>query len=202
MNEANVCDVSLLLRDPGAYAEEYFATVAREVHAALPNHLYLGCRIARATEDVWRAAARHCDVVSYNFYERLPTAVNRPDDVADKPFLVGEFHFGALDRGGFCGGCAVTFDQDERARCFRDYANACIDDPRLVGCHWFQYQDQMITGRFDGENLQCGFTSVCDVPYPELVEACREIAAGMFPRHAASARPPASVGLAAASGKR
>lgn len=188
--------------DPSAYAEEYFATVAREVHAALPNHLYLGCRIARATEDVWRAAVRHCDVVSYNFYERLPTAVNRPDDVADKPFLVGEFHFGALDRGGFCGGCAVTFDQDERARCFRDYANACIDDPRLVGCHWFQYQDQMVTGRFDGENLQCGFTSVCDVPYPELVEACREIAAGMFPRHAASARPPASVGLAAASGKR
>ena len=170
--------------DPGAYAEAYFSTVAREVHAALPNHLYLGCRIARATEDVWRAAARHCDVVSYNFYERLPTAVNLPSDVVDKPFLVGEFHFGALDRGGFCGGCAVTFDQDERAWCFRDYANACLNDSRIVGCHWFQYQDQMITGRFDGENLQCGFTSICDIPYPELVEACRETAAKMYKRRA------------------
>ena len=172
--------------DPGAYAEEYFASVAHEVHSALPNHLYLGCRIARATEEVWRAASRHCDVVSYNFYERLPTAVNMPDDIADKPLLVGEFHFGALDRGGLCGGCAVTFDQGERARCFRDYAGACLDDPRYVGCHWFQYQDQTITGRFDGENLQCGFTSVCDVPYPELVEACRETASRMYSRHLAA----------------
>jgi hypothetical protein len=124
--------------------------------------------------------------VSYTFSERLRTAVNMTDDIADKPLLVGEFHFGALDRGGLCGGCAVTFDQGERARCFRDYAGACLDDPRYVGCHWFQYQDQTITGRFDGENLQCGFTSVCDVPYPELVEACRETASRMYSRHLAA----------------
>lgn len=172
--------------DPEAYAEEYFATVAREVHAALPSHLYLGCRIARATEEVWRAAARHCDVLSYNFYERMPTPEHFPADLSDKPLLVGEFHFGALDRGTLGTGCAVTFNQDERAKCFREYVGACLDDPRYVGCHWFQYQDQALTGRFDGENLQCGFTTVCDVPYPELVEACRETAAGMYLRHLAT----------------
>jgi hypothetical protein len=172
--------------DPEAYAEEYFATVAREVHAALPSHLYLGCRIARATEEVWRAAARHCDVLSYNFYERMPTPEHFPADLSDKPLLVGEFHFGALDRGTLGTGCAVTFNQDERAKCFREYVGACLDDPRYVGCHWFQYQDQALTGRFDGENLQCGFTTVCDVPYPELVEACRETAAGMYMRHLAT----------------
>ena len=26
--------------------------------------------------------------------------------------------------------------------------------PGYVGCHWFQYQDQPITGRFDSESLQ------------------------------------------------
>ena len=172
--------------DPGSYAEEYFMTVAREVHAALPRHLYLGCRIARADAEVWRSAARYCDVVSYNFYERLPYPHHLPPDAADKPLIVGEFHFGALDRGTLGTGCAVTFNQDERAKCFREYVAACLDDPRYVGCHWFQYQDQALTGRFDGENLQCGFTSVCDVPYSELVEACRATAHEMYARRLAA----------------
>ena len=127
------------------------------------------------------AAARHCDVVSFNFYERHPTK-DLPAGSVDKPIIVGEFHFGAKDRGQFIGGCAETFDQEERARCFTRYVNDCLDNPRYVGCHWFQYQDQPLTGRPDGENYNDGFVSVCDFPYPELVEACRETAAQMYQR--------------------
>jgi hypothetical protein len=163
-------------------AEKYFSTIAAEVKAALPNHLYLGCRFMRFQADAWRAAARHCDVVSFNFYERHPTW-DLPPDAVDKPIIVGEFHFGALDRGNLVGGCAVTFDQNERAQCFKDYVNACLDNPRYVGCHWFQYTDQAMTGRyFDGEAYQVGFVSVTDTSYPELVEACRETAAQMYRR--------------------
>ena len=62
--------------------------------------------------------------------------------------------------------------------------NACLDNPRYVGCHWFQYTDQAMTGRyFDGEAYQVGFVSVTDTPYPELIEACRETAAKMYRRH-------------------
>ena len=105
----------------------------------------------------------------------------------DKPIVVGEFHFGALDRGMLGTGCATAFNQAERAQCFRDYVNACLDNRRYVGCHWFQYSDQALTGRYyDGEAYQCGFVSVCDVPYPELVQACRETAAQMYPRHVKS----------------
>ena len=163
-------------------AEKYFSTIAAEVKAAMPNHLYLGCRLVRFQPDAWRAAARHCDVVSFNFYERHPTW-DLPPDAVDKPIIVGEFHFGALDRGHLAGGCAVTFDQDERAQCFKDFVNACLENPRYVGCHWFQYTDQAMTGRyFDGEAYQCGFVSVTDNPHPELVNACREIAAEMYYR--------------------
>jgi hypothetical protein len=163
-------------------AEKYFSTIAAEMKAALPNHLYLGCRFMRFQADAWRAAARHCDVVSFNFYERNPTW-DLPPDAVDKPIIVGEFHFGALDQGHLVGGCATTFDQKERAQCFKDYVNACLDNPRYVGCHWFQYTDQAMTGRyFDGEAYQVGFVSVTDTPYPELVEACRETAAKMYLR--------------------
>jgi len=120
--------------------------------------------------------------VSFNFYERHPTW-DLPPDAVDKPILVGEFHFGALDRGHLAGGCATAFDQNERAQCFKDFVNACLDNPRYVGCHWFQYTDQAMTGRyFDGEAYQCGFVTVTDAPYPELVEACRETAAQMYER--------------------
>ena len=164
-------------------AEKYFSTIAAEVKAALPNHLYLGCRFVRFQDVAWRVAARHCDVVSFNFYERHPTW-DLPQDAVDKPIIVGEFHFGALDRGMLGTGCATAFNQAERAQCFRDYVNACLGNRRYVGCHWFQYSDQALTGRYyDGEAYQCGFVSVCDVPYPELVQACRETAAQMYPRH-------------------
>ena len=164
-------------------AEKYFATIAAEIKAVLPNHLYLGCRFVRFQPEVWRVASRYCDVVSFNFYERHPTW-NLPPDAMDKPVIVGEFHFGALDRGNLASGCARTFDQRERAQCFKDYVNACLDNPRYVGCHWFQYSDQAVTGRYyDGEAYQIGFVSVCDIPYPELVGACRETAANMYQRH-------------------
>ena len=40
--------------------------------------------------------------------------------------------------------------------------------------------DQPVTGRFDGEFFQVGWTDVCDRPYPETVKALRELAASMY----------------------
>ena len=162
-------------------AEKYFSTVRRVLREELPNHLYLGCRIAWGSDVVFRAAATHCDVVSVNIYNRKPVK-NLPSDMEDKPMINGEFHFGALDRGMFHTGLVATQDQNERAQCYRDFVNACLDHPRFVGTHWFQWQDQALTGRPDGENYQIGFLNVADMPYPELVEASRDVAAKMYRR--------------------
>ena len=162
-------------------AEKYFSTVRRVLREELPNHLYLGCRIAWGSDAVFRAAAKHCDVVSVNIYNRKPVK-SIPSDMEDKPMINGEFHFGALDRGMFHTGLVATQDQDERAQCYRNFVNACLDNPRFVGTHWFQWQDQALTGRPDGENYQIGFLNVADMPYPELVEASRDIAAKMYKR--------------------
>ena len=162
-------------------SERYFSTIRRVLKDELPNHLYLGCRIAWGTDVIYRAAARYCDVVSVNIYSRTP-ARDLPDGADDKPMLNGEFHFGALDRGMFHTGLVATRDQRERADAYRGYVEACLDHPRFVGTHWFQWQDQPLTGRNDGENYQIGFLSVADTPYPELVKAARAVAAEMYKR--------------------
>ena len=169
-------------------AEAYYSTVRAALRKSLPNHLYLGSRIHNdfgEIDSVWLAAARHCDVVSANHYDLEPSC-DLPPGAPDKPLLIGEFHFCTRGRGQFSGGLVPAFGAEDRAARFRHYIETCLDDPRYVGCHWFQYQDQPLTGRFDGENFACGFVSICDVPHPELVEACRETAAAMYPRHAAA----------------
>ncbi len=167
-------------------AEKYYSTVRAVLKKELPNHLYLGSRLHILQPDsAWRAAARHCDVVSHNFYEMEPS-YDLPPGSEDKPMLMGEFHFGAKDRGHFIGGCVTVYDQEERARAFRYFAETCLDNPRFVGCHWFEYFDQPFVGRGggsdDSENFNDGFVSVCDVPYPEMVEASRAVAAEMYGR--------------------
>lgn len=169
------------LPDLASVAEVYFATVARVVHEELPNHLYLGSRIAWGTEDVYRAAARHCDVVSVNVYARHFDR-DLPEGSVDRPMIIGEFHFGALDRGLFHTGLVATRDQSARAKAYREYVESCLDHPRVVGAHWFQWRDQPLAGRADGENYQIGFLTGTDAPYPELVESARAVAREMYQR--------------------
>lgn len=58
---------------------------------------------------------------------------------------------------------------------YRDYVNIALDNPMVVGCHWFQYLDQPLTGRsYDGENYNIGFVTVTDTPYPEMVKIARQ----------------------------
>ena len=103
------------------------------------------------------------------------------EEGGDKPYIIGEFHFGALDRGMFHTGLVSVEDQNERAQAFTDYVSDCLAHPNIVGCHWFQYTDSPTTGRsFDGENYQIGFTDVCDTPYPELIKASRAIGEKLY----------------------
>jgi hypothetical protein len=160
-------------------AEQYFRVIRDAVKAAAPDKLYLGCRIASGAPSVYRAAAKYCDVVSVNTYQKMVTK-ELPDGSEDKPMINGEFHFGALDRGLFHTGLVATKDQAERAACYKAFVTSCLKHPRYVGTHWFQWRDQALTGRGDGENYQIGFLTVTDQPYPELVAAAREVAATMY----------------------
>ena len=164
-------------------AEQYFRTVRDAIKAVAPNQLYLGCRFAWVNDLAVAAAVKYCDVLSYNVYHRS-VADFRLRSGADVPLIIGEFLFGAFDRGVFNGGgMATVANQEARGQAYRDYVLGALAHPQFVGCHWFQYQDEPATGRgYDGENLQAGFVDACDTPYPEVIEASRAVGAALYRR--------------------
>lgn len=155
-------------------AETYFRVVRDAVKAAAPNQLYLGCRFAWVNDRAARAAVKYCDVVGYNRYQYSVADFKLPAG-CDKPVIIGEFHFGALDRGMFHTGLRKARDQVHRAALYKDYVQGALRNPLIVGTHWFQFGDQATTGRGDGENYQIGFLDIGDTPYPEIVAAARAL---------------------------
>ncbi len=160
--------------------EQYFRTCREAVKEVDPEGLYLGCRFSEVNDRAARMAAKYCDVVSYNRYKRSVADFRLPDGI-DKPVIIGEFHFGALDRGMFHTGLVKVANQQARAAAYKSYVRGALENPLIVGTHWFQYGDQATTGRGDGENYQIGLLDVCDTPYTETIEACREVGYGMYP---------------------
>ncbi|MCC7337568.1 MAG: beta-galactosidase [Pirellulaceae bacterium] len=160
-------------------ADEYFRVCRDAVKAISPDTLYLGCRFAWANDRAVRSAAKYCDVIAFNRYEYSVADYKLPDGI-DKPAIIGEYHFGALDRGLFHTGLKPTDNQRARASAYRDYVTGALKNSIWVGAHWFQYGDQAATGRGDGENYQIGFVDVCDTPYQETIEAARQIGRTMY----------------------
>ena len=164
-------------------AEQFFRICHDAVKEADPQGLYLGCRFAWANDLAVRASGKYCDVVSFNRYQRSLAELGLPEGV-DRPVIIGEFHFGALDRGMFHTGLVPTASQQERAAAYQQYVRSALKNPLVVGTHWFQYGDQATTGRGDGENYQIGFVDICDTPYVETIQACREVGYAMYPYRA------------------
>jgi hypothetical protein len=160
-------------------AETYFRVCREEVKAADPNALYLGCRIHQEHPRVLRMAAKYCDVLSLNCYRYDIRMVSIPAEL-DVPAIIGEWHFGALDRGPLHPGLRHVQSQSERAVLYRSYVRSGLSHPLVVGVHWFQYGDQATTGRGDGENCQVGFVDICDTPYGETIGASRDTGREMY----------------------
>ena len=166
------------------FAKKYFETVNTAIKVHAPHHLYLGCRFSSTPKMAVQACADIADVVSYNLYYRsIPCEKFCGKNGIGKPILIGEFHFGALDRGMFHTGLVPTKNQQERAASYIQYLERVADCPSFVGCHWFQYVDEPLTGRwYDGENYNIGFVDITDTPYPEMVRAAKKVHGGIYER--------------------
>lgn len=166
-------------------AEIYFKTIREEMDRALPNKLYLGCRFdfhywpEQGPKAPVRAAAKYTDVVSFNHYRYTAEQLVPPSGV-DAPIIIGEFHFGALDRGLFHTGLRSVADQAQRGKVYELYLRSALANPYVVGAHWFQYNDEAATGRGDGENYQIGLLDTADTPYAETIGAARTIGASLY----------------------
>ncbi|AWB68877.1 agarase [Saccharobesus litoralis] len=182
-NQNMLADFSWLLE---AYADEYFRVVKNAIKTYMPNHMYMGARFTSwntSPEARW-AAKKHVDVMSYNYYrEGLDELTWGFLKDLDMPTIIGEFHFGSDDTGNPHPGIILASSQQGRAAMYKNYMATVIDNPTLVGAHWFQYIDSPITGRaHDGENYNVGFVTTTDIPYPPLVEAAQEVNRNLYQR--------------------
>ncbi|MBR2941060.1 MAG: hypothetical protein IKC14_07120 [Kiritimatiellae bacterium] len=178
-------DNELSFPSDSAYYEPYFRACKEAIAAVAPNKLYLGCRFKglRNSEALWLAAAKWCDVISVNSYVASVAVFGEGEYAApkfDRPVLHSEFHFGTLHRGMFSAGLCAVGDQCARGRAYQRVVEGALRHPLFVGSHWFQYRDQPLVGRGDGENYQIGFVDVCDRPYPALVRSVREVGERMY----------------------
>ncbi len=162
-------------------ADAYFAGSRDAVRQIAPNHLYLGCRFPyQVNALVTDAAKKHCDVMSVNWYQYSVEGFEVPGGL-DLPLIIGEFHFGALDRGMFHTGLKAVPNQDARAAAYRRYVQGALQHPNIVGVTWFKFSDEPNTGRWlDTENYQIGFLDVCDNPYPETIDAARDVGRRLY----------------------
>lgn len=161
---------------------EYVRIPAEACKKVDPNHLNLGLRWSKAYNADMCAGWEYCDVFSINCYSFDPQVdMNFAVDAGvDRPILIGEFHFGALDRGLPATGLKGVTNQTERAKAWRTFAERCAAHPYGVGVHWFQFHDQFCLGRMDGENYQIGIIDACTRPYPELTAAMEETAKVLY----------------------
>lgn len=176
-------DLSKMLEMLG---EQYFAVVTDVLKEYLPDHLYMGARMANwgMPPEIIKASVKYSDVLSFNIYEDgvQPKHWAFLEEV-DLPTVIGEFHIGTTKSSGlYSPGIVSAYDEADRVEAYKTYMQSVVDNPYFVGAHWFQYMDEPLTGRtYDGENANIGFVNVADIPYPELIEAAKEFNTNLYP---------------------
>jgi len=173
-------------------AEQYFRVTTDAIRAVDANHLILGARASSLSmpPQVPEAAAPFLDVFSVNFYatnEGLFEGLNRSwgplvpienwleayYELSGLPLMATEFSFRSSesDPPNTYPPIYLTFaTQVERAAAYDEYVQNCFDAPYIVGQHWFEYVDQPVGGRGDGEDNNFGLVTVDDEPYDTFVE--------------------------------
>ncbi len=149
----------------------YIRIPAEAARRADPNHLNLGIRYAWLSSKALAAGCEYTDIFSFNCYAMDPwDSIENFSEMTGKPVIIGEFHFGALDRGMDATGLRGVENQHERGVAYRRYMHRAASHPMCLGAHYFILYDQAYLGRFDGENYQIGVLDVCSRPYTPFLE--------------------------------
>ncbi len=158
----------------GRVAQRYFEVCARAIHAADPDHLYLGAKFAGMPPAPVARAARAADVVSVDIsgYDPRPI-VRRLYQLSDRPILVAEFAFRATNSGlpNTQGAGPRVANQRARGAAYRKFVLRLESLPEAVGYEWFEWGDEPRQGRCDGENSNYGLVNILDQPYTVFVRA-------------------------------
>jgi len=172
-----------------AMFERYLDLTNAAIKKYDPHHLNLGIRFGGSPPEAVCRMARKFDVCSINVYEYEPThKLKRTFALAGRPIVIGEFHFG-VPANGLGAGLVQTKNQTERAAGYRYYVEQAMALPYFLGAHWFQWQDQPVLGRMDGENYNIGLVDVTNRAYPEMVQALQATHQVLHDVHTGKVKP-------------
>jgi len=179
--------IRLVDRFMGDCAKRYYELMFKAIRAAHPEALVLGDRLPLYYhQDAVLAMGDNVDIISTNYNVDVPDGWVAPyyfdglRKLSRKPVLVTEYFFAAEEnRSGNRNetarnvhakpGHLMTVDtQVQRAW---GAGNAMLNFarfPNVVGAHWFQYCDEPLGGREDGEDYNMGLIDTANRPYQEL----------------------------------
>lgn len=166
--------------------ERYFRIVSRAIKRHDPNHLYLGARFHGSDlrmPGIFRAAGKHVDVVSVNYYrawtpdpERLAMWARE----SGKPVIITEWYAKGADSGlantGGAGWLVKT--QRDRGLFYENFTLGLLQSKDCIGWHWFKYIDNdPADTRADPSNRDAnkGILNNRYQPYAPLLDSMKRI---------------------------
>ena len=175
----------------GAYAfEQYYKIISEALNKVLPNHMYLGSRINSPTYTnpfVVKACGKYADVVSINYYNAWnPDPVGYWEEISGKPMMITEFYTKGEDTGmpNNTGAGWIVPTQADRGHFYQNFILGLLESKGCVGWHWFKYMDNDPDNKkADPSNIDSnkGIIKVDFKPYPELLNAMKEINQEVYP---------------------
>ncbi|MFY7818874.1 MAG: hypothetical protein ACOVRB_10980 [Akkermansiaceae bacterium] len=166
--------------------ERYFRIVAKSIKKHDPNHLYLGSRFhgsALRHPEIFRAAGKHVDVVSVNYYHAWSPDAKRMSMWADeskKPIIITEWYAKGVDSGmkNTSGAGWLVKTQRDRGLFYENFTLGLLASKQCVGWHWFKYIDNdPADAKADPSNTDSnkGMLSNRYEAYPPLLQSMKTI---------------------------
>ena len=162
------------------FAETFYRKASKVFKKVVPHKLCLGSRFHVDRRAPILAAAKYCDVVSFNNYGLSVKNVKLPPGAKDKPIMIGEYSFRGIERNQLADENRDIYDSEWRGRAFAHYAKSALENKAIVGAHWFKFAPQPITGRGDGQNDEFGLIDVADTPFYNLIKYTQDLARQMY----------------------
>ena len=172
--------------------DRYYTIVGAAIHAADPNHLYLGTRLHGSEEGdneaLWKVAGKHLPVIAFNVYGRWHPLeqMRKWERWAGRPVIVSEWYAKAHDVGlaNKIGAGWNVKTQNDRALFYQQFTLSLLESRACVGWHWFKYADvdreNADTGRSE-RGVNTGIVNGSYQPYVELLESMKELNTQVYP---------------------
>jgi len=138
-------------------------------------HINFGYRCAWVASELAVTGWEHLDVFSYNCYRAVPTEMQQlVDRWVKKPTIISEWHMGEIGPQLYTSGVRGSKGREARAYTCNRFFNQSFVESNSVGCHYFEYGDMPLLGRYDGAAASIGLVDVCCRPYREYTDMMEE----------------------------